>query len=210
MRIPLPLAQIFLSGLNHLLTGQPELAESLRRYAGRQLRIQIKPPADLPGVRTLTDLQTDARIDDDGHLVVVSAAREPAVTLTVAPTLEAVLGLWRHGAAGLTGHLRIEGDVILAAAIGDVLRRLQWDFEEDLSRVVGDVAAHRIGEGVRTAAQEARELGGRAHEAWVRHAAAPDGLLMVRAQQDEFSAELASLERRIAALEGRAGRLTGA
>ena len=203
MRIPLPLAQIFLSGLNHLLIGQPELAESLRRYTGRQLRIQVRPPADLPGIRTLADLQTDARIDDDGHLVVVSAAREPAVTLTVSPTLDAIVGLWRHGAAGLTGHLRIEGDVMLAAAIGDVLRRLQWDFEEDLSRVVGDVAAHRVGEGVRSASQQAREFGQRAREAWVRHAAAPDGPLVAREQFDEFAASLASLASRVAALEAR-------
>ena len=36
------------------------------------------------------------------------------------------------------------GDVEFAAALDYVRRNLQWDYEEDLSRVFGDVAAHRL------------------------------------------------------------------
>jgi ubiquinone biosynthesis protein UbiJ len=39
---------------------------------------------------------------------------------------------------------RIAGAADFAEALGSVLRKLDWDAEEDLSRVVGDIAAHRI------------------------------------------------------------------
>jgi ubiquinone biosynthesis protein UbiJ len=54
---------------------------------------------------------------------------------------------------------QVSGDVELAAAIDYVRRNLEWDFEEDLSRVVGDIAAHRM-------ANAARQL-----ERWGREAA---------------------------------------
>ena len=42
---------------------------------------------------------------------------------------------------------RIEGSAEFAQALGFVIRNLRWDAEEDLSRLVGDVAAHRIVKG---------------------------------------------------------------
>jgi ubiquinone biosynthesis protein UbiJ len=36
------------------------------------------------------------------------------------------------------------GDSELAATLSDIARNIEWDIEEDLSRVLGDVAAHRI------------------------------------------------------------------
>jgi len=47
------------------------------------------------------------------------------------------------------GHLTIEGDTGLGQAFGRVLGGLQIDWEEQLSRLVGDVAAHEAGNAVR-------------------------------------------------------------
>jgi ubiquinone biosynthesis protein UbiJ len=38
----------------------------------------------------------------------------------------------------------VEGDTALASALTGVLTGLRWDVEEDLSRIVGDLAAHRL------------------------------------------------------------------
>jgi ubiquinone biosynthesis protein UbiJ len=44
---------------------------------------------------------------------------------------------------------RIEGSAEFAQALGFVIRNLHWDAEEDLSRLVGDIAAHRMVKGAR-------------------------------------------------------------
>ncbi|MES9943522.1 MAG: SCP2 sterol-binding domain-containing protein [Candidatus Thiodiazotropha sp.] len=49
------------------------------------------------------------------------------------------------------GAVEIEGDTALAHQFGAILADLEIDWEEQLSRVTGDVAAHEIGNLVRTA-----------------------------------------------------------
>jgi ubiquinone biosynthesis protein UbiJ len=66
---------------------------------------------------------------------------EPDVTLTVAAT--SLLDVLRdpHMASVKT---QVVGDGDFAEAISYLFAHLRWDVEEDLSQVVGDVAAHRI------------------------------------------------------------------
>ena len=129
------------------------------------------------------------------------------MTLTASPSLAAITGLLRQGPEGLAGHLRIEGDVILAAAIGQVARAMRWDYEEDLSRVVGDVAAYRIGEGLRGAVRSAGDFGERAREALTRAATtSTDGAVAQREMQD-LADDLADVSARLARLEARADAL---
>ncbi len=40
--------------------------------------------------------------------------------------------------------LRIQGDVQLAADINWLVDNVQWDVEEDMSRIIGDVPAHTL------------------------------------------------------------------
>jgi ubiquinone biosynthesis protein UbiJ len=76
-----------------------------------------------------------------------AATAEPqAVVRTELATLFRLAVLRDESARRL---IRIEGDAALAAAFVGVLSNLRWDVEEDLSRVVGDVAARRA---VRTGA----------------------------------------------------------
>ncbi len=57
------------------------------------------------------------------------------------------------------GSVRIEGDAEIAQAFRDLLARAQPEFEEELSRVVGDVAAHQIGRTVRGVLDFGRRTG---------------------------------------------------
>jgi ubiquinone biosynthesis protein UbiJ len=45
-----------------------------------------------------------------------------------------------------SGSIRIEGDAEVAQAFRDLLQAAQPDFEEELSRAIGDVAAHQVGQ----------------------------------------------------------------
>jgi ubiquinone biosynthesis protein UbiJ len=52
-----------------------------------------------------------------------------------------------------SGDLRIEGNAEVAQAFRDLMKAAQPDFEEELARVIGDVAAHQVGKFARGALQ---------------------------------------------------------
>jgi ubiquinone biosynthesis protein UbiJ len=54
------------------------------------------------------------------------------------------------------GSVHIEGDAEVAHTFSELLKAAQPDLEEELSRVVGDVAAHQIGNVARSALRFAR------------------------------------------------------
>ncbi|HKS53688.1 MAG TPA: SCP2 sterol-binding domain-containing protein, partial [Steroidobacteraceae bacterium] len=49
------------------------------------------------------------------------------------------------------GSVHIEGDAEIAQAFSELLKQAQPDLEEELSRVIGDVAAHQVGNAARSA-----------------------------------------------------------
>jgi ubiquinone biosynthesis protein UbiJ len=54
------------------------------------------------------------------------------------------------------GNVHIEGDAEVAQTFSELLRHARPDFEEELSRVIGDVAAHQVGNLARSAIGFAR------------------------------------------------------
>lgn len=129
--LALPLAQLALSAMNHVLHQQSVARERMRVHAGRQLRIVVVGPFG-------GSVHSDARIDADG-LLRLATDGSPAAVLTLTPGIDAIFGILSAGFAGVGPHMKIEGDVMLAAAVGQVTQLLRWDFEEDLSGLVGDV-----------------------------------------------------------------------
>jgi ubiquinone biosynthesis protein UbiJ len=57
-----------------------------------------------------------------------------------------------------TGAVHIEGDAEVAQTFSELLKHARPDLEEELSRVVGDVAAHQIGNVARSALGAARRV----------------------------------------------------
>jgi ubiquinone biosynthesis protein UbiJ len=80
---------------------------------------------------------------ESGEVVPAAAHAAPDATVKLGPGLMLRLAArdesaWRE--------ISITGDTDLASAIHHVARNLRWDMEEDLSRVLGDIAAHRMAE----------------------------------------------------------------
>jgi ubiquinone biosynthesis protein UbiJ len=57
------------------------------------------------------------------------------------------------------GSVRIEGDAEVAQGFRALLQAAQPDFEEELSRVIGDVAAHQVGNTLRSVLGFGRRVG---------------------------------------------------
>ena len=68
------------------------------------------------------------------------------------------MALLQSAMAGKSPPVKIEGDVQLAAELGWLAENLRWDFEEDLSRVLGDVPAHALADAARRVMLELRRV----------------------------------------------------
>ena len=117
------------ASLNHLLRGESWASRRLETHAGKTARILV-PPFSL----ALT-------IAENGEAKPTSAAKTADVQFTISPALLARL-FARDEAA--YKEVRIEGDTEFAGAIAYVAKNIRWDAAEDLSRIVGDIAAQRI------------------------------------------------------------------
>jgi ubiquinone biosynthesis protein UbiJ len=124
-------AQVFLAATNHLLAQAGWARQRLLPHAGRSARL------DLPPLATI-----DFSVSADGHLADRTGDEAPDVVLRLAlGDLTPALG---QGLEAAMRQVRIEGNAELADALGFVFRHLRWDAEEDLSRLIGDIAAHRL------------------------------------------------------------------
>ena len=183
-----------LQAFNRLLTAAPWARAKLAPFAGKRARLVLGP------------LPLEFRIAPDGSLESLGTG-EPAVEIILPATAPLAL-LQGQGREAMMREAHITGGADFAEALGFVLRNLDWDAEEDLSRVVGDIVAHRF---VRTAgdfaaaqAEAARRLVENIEE-YLRYEQ-PAGI--DKAALAAFAGEVGSLkqetddlERRLAALE---------
>jgi ubiquinone biosynthesis protein UbiJ len=125
--------------LNHVLMQEKEAQDRLARKKGSVLHIRW-------GLFALDLLITPA-----GLLDLASSAAKPDLLIAVA--VDSPWMLLQSTMAGKPPPVKIEGDVQLAAELGWLAENLRWDFEEDLSRVVGDIPAHAMADAARQAGQ---------------------------------------------------------
>ena len=186
-------APLSLRALNHLL-GQADWARAkLAPFAGCRARLAMPP------------FQLDLAIRDDGFVEAATGDDVPDVTMTL-PADAPLRAL--QGQAQIIAAARVEGNAHLATELSFVLRNLRWDAEEDLSRVVGDIAAHRLAQGAAAFAgwqkQAARNLAGN-----VAEYVTEENPLVARPQDvAAFTGEIAELRTVLARLEKRIDKIT--
>jgi len=121
--------QAFLSALNHLLKGANWARARLIPFAGRRARFDMPPFAF--GFEIAPDGFVIPNPDPEISDVVI---RLPADTPFLLP----------QGLDRVMAQATVEGNAEFATELSFVFRNFRWDAEEDLSRLVGDIAAHRI------------------------------------------------------------------
>lgn len=195
--------KLLVAGLEHLLRQQPWARERLRQHAGSVVRVGLRaePLGALPAP------EVRLAITAEGLLEAAAADAPPRATLLLEPSADVLMSLSRDGVDGLSRHLRVEGDVMLAASLGELARHLRWDAEEDLSRVVGDVAARRTVGLVRGAFERLRALAARPADSLGRYAASGQAPVVTRDPLRALDAEFSALDERLVRAEQRADRL---
>lgn len=138
---------LLLAPLNHLLRQQTWATRRLATFAGEQGCFRL---GGLAEDLTSPPLRFAFRIADDGLL---GQATGEAYGVEVIVSSDALSAL-RAGPQGLLANAHIRGRADLAEALREIFRDLRPDFEDDLARLIGDIAAHRLSRLV--AAQAAR------------------------------------------------------
>src|SRR5882672_1524646 len=183
-----------LAALNHLLQQQPWAPERLRTFAGRCLEFRCPPFPDLR-----------LAITDKGLLD--RAPAEAASTLVVKLTPGALpLLLARDETA--RKQVEIEGSADLAGTVDYLFRNLTWDVEEDLSKLFGDIVAHRLAAGTRAFAAWQREAALRLAENLVEYWTEERPLLARPADVESFCRDVDTLRDDVARLEKRIEHLS--
>ena len=136
-----------------------------------------------------------------------SSFEAPAASLSGSPLALLRLAGPAPEAAIRGGSIHIQGDAEVAQAFSELLKQAQPDLEEELSRVIGDVAAHQVG----NAARAAFGFGRRAIDTLTQNVAEylqEEGRdLPTRTEADEFVAGVDKLRDDVARLEARLAQL---
>ncbi len=119
-----------LAFVNHLLASEPWARERLIGFAGKIARVHFGNGAVL-----------QVRISETGLLEEDKTGVE--ATVSIGLPNDAVIRVLTD-LPSLFSAATISGSADLAETLGFVFRSLRWDIEHDLSRVTGDIAAHRI------------------------------------------------------------------
>ena len=182
-----------LFALNHLLGQAAWARDRLASFAGRRVLL-VCAPLRLPLV-----------IASDGLLAADQDGDTADVTIEL--PADTPLRLCQGGTSEVMKAAHITGAADLAEAVGFVLRNLRWDGEEDLSRVVGDLAAHRLTRGFRAFAAWQRETGQRLAENLAEYWVHEKPTVLGAAAFKVFTTDLAELQARLDQIEGRLSRL---
>ncbi|MCB5184973.1 SCP2 sterol-binding domain-containing protein [Methylobacillus gramineus] len=128
--------------LNHLLTQNSWARSLLHPFGGKNARFIIQP------------LSATVAVLEDGGLAIAgeAAITDATITISLPVALRILSGDETAGAQAV-----IEGDTEFATALSRILQGMSWEYEEDLSHIVGDVPAHEIAKFGRNAVEQVRK-----------------------------------------------------
>lgn len=187
-----PLQRVVAAALNHVVAQAPG-QEALLKHTGSTAAFAVAP------------FEFALRVDATGTFQTAGDAAEPDLRVELTPG-EAVRVM--TGQASVAEVARIDGDAAFGATLRQLAANLRWDFEEDLSKVVGDIAAHRAAGMLRSLAAWPGMAGNRLGQAAAEFATEEAQLMPSRhefeawlADVDHLRDDAERLEKRIARLE---------
>jgi len=187
-------ANIFPAAINHLLAQEAWARAKLMPHAGKV--------AVLDGGVLAVRLKVSA----DGMVETAGPDDLPTVTIRMQPS---DLPLIMQNRERAFSYVKIEGDADFANTISQLSQSLRWEAEDDLSKVVGDIAATRIVSGVHTAVNTGKAL----HQSVTENIAEyflEENPLLIRPQAvTGFTAEVTKLRDDVARLAKRIEKLKG-
>ena len=110
--------------LNHLLSQNDWMQSKLINHKNKVIVIEI------------SGFEINLRVDENGLLQSLNESEkfDCKIKLTINNLINQLIN-------NNNGNISIEGDLDLANQVSQVLKKIEWDFEEDLSKYIGDIPA---------------------------------------------------------------------
>ena len=188
--------------LNRNIQETTPARELCQRLDGKVVAVRVRDTA----------LAMYFKISDEVVVLTTDFESDPDVILTgsllTLARMAGTPGDTEKGAAVRDGSLDLTGDAYTAQAFQELLGYAKPDIEEELSTVIGDVAAHRAGEiarGVGNWAREARKTLGSNVREYLQEESRD---VPSRYEVERFAQQVDSLRDDVARIEARLNRLT--
>ncbi|WP_456415482.1 ubiquinone biosynthesis accessory factor UbiJ [Thiolapillus sp.] len=182
-------------GINALLQLDPLARKKLARRHGKVIGIHLRGPET-----TIYFIP-----DQQGYLQLFNQIEgEPDALLSGSPLDLLRSGDKERGSRQLfAGHVSITGDTGLAHDFGATLGGLEIDWEEQLSKITGDILAHQIGDAVRKAGHWIRNTSSRMEADLGEYLTSEARLLPHPLEVEDFIARVDELREHTDRLEAR-------
>ena len=182
----------FSAFVNHLLAPAAWAREILTEHAGKIAVFDLFP------------LRVAVAVDSNGTLRAAPENALPAVVIRLTPAT--ALQILAEGEAAWR-KANVDGDSGFASAIAKVAANLRWDVEEDLSRIFGDIAAHRLAGAGRSAAAWPKQAATSLAESVAEYLTEEKHLLVTPLRASEFVRDVDELRGAVERLDKRIERL---
>ena len=183
------------SFLQHLLAQNSWASALLQPYAGKTVQFVI------------ASIKANIVILEDGGLAIAGETNIADASVCISPSLLLRL-IAKDEAAKM--QIVISGDMHLATDLAKVLSNMRWDYEDDLSKLVGDVSALKISQFGREAATGIKRnsilLAEMLSEYWQEE----KPLIAKKRHVEKFNADVDTLRADVARFEKRLAKLSQA
>jgi ubiquinone biosynthesis protein UbiJ len=183
--------------LNGLLQFDPDTRVRLASLAGTVVAVELRDAG------TTFYLLPDA----GGIAISTVVERAPDVRIAGRP-LDLIAHLRARGEPSAPGRVEIQGDLAVAQALQSIGRCIDIDWEELVSRYVGDVAAHQLGRLLRAAAAGSRHARRALADNLAEYAQYEARIVATRSDVDAFLDAVDDMREDVDRLEARIARLT--
>lgn len=186
--------------VNRVLSDYPIARERLARHAHSRVDVRLGP------------LEAAIRITPQGAVEPVGESAEPANVVFTVP-LSALPGLLRKDANAYR-EIAFEGDSELAHALSTVARGVEWDIEEDLSRLLGggkfgDIVSHGLVGNAKSLKAWGDEAGQRFSENVAEYLIHERDAFITKDDLEKFARDNETLRDDVARLEARVKLMRG-
>ena len=197
-KIPPIITAAIEASINQVLALDPDTVTRLRSINGKVIAIELQG-LDM----ALYLIPSDAGLNVFGHF-----EGEPDTTLRGTPAGMLRMGMAKNaGNSFFAGDVEISGDVELGSQFREIFDSLDIDWEEHLSRITGDVVAHKVGSFIHDAVQWGRQTLDTLGRDGAEYLQEESRDLPNRFEMEEFLGEIDTIRTDVDRLEARIKRL---
>jgi len=198
VRLPAGIVAGLDAAINRYLRLDPDAMTRMARLDARCIAIEFRG----------LDMTLFALPNENGVQITDHCEDVPDTTLTGTPFGLARLGLGQHRETALfSGEVEISGDIESGQAFQAILDDMDIDWEEQLSRLTGDMVAHRLGNAVRHAGSILRQGSSTAQQNMKEYLQEELRILPARIEVDNFCTDVTQLAMDADRLDARIRRL---